>query len=59
MGFSVQGKNTRVWSPGLRSATDVLCDLRQVTSPPWASSSPLHTREVIFRPSLCQGHEGG
>lgn len=36
---------------------DVLCDRRQVTRPLWASSSPLHTREVIFQPSLCQGHE--
>lgn len=27
---------------------DVLCDLRQVTSPPWASISPLHKGEVII-----------
>lgn len=34
---------------------DVLCDLKQVTSPPWAFISPVHKMELIFQTQSVPG----
>lgn len=56
MGFSMQEKNAEVWSPTGLSPYD----FRQVTSPPWASMSPLHKREIVFQAQpVSRGHQRG
>lgn len=56
MGFSMQEKNAEVWSPTGLSPYD----FRQVTSPPWASMSPLHKREMVSQAQpVSQGHQRG
>lgn len=37
----------------------MLCDLKQVTSPPWASISPIHKMELIFQTQPMPGPTEG